>query len=270
MNRKALKSTAKTQVSAAGSSPKIITLIFLLSIAVLLALNVAVSQFTGGESQRHYLSDAISAGATNYILRFGVSLALQFVSVLLMAGYTQMALLLRRGETPAADVLLSGFRTAGRVILLDMLITLRVLLWSYVFCMPAAYLLVLSMLEEISLNQNAVLAAVYIYLLIVMFLASYRYRMAFFILMDHPELSASQALKQAISLNRGHRKELFVMDLSFLPWILLSLLTAGILFIWKLPYMVTTYANFYDVLEQDLARREEKVRQYMNQTPPPR
>ena len=43
----------------------------------------------------------------------------------------------------------------------------------------------------------------------------------------------------------GHKAELFLLDLSFLGWWLLSCLTAGIGFLWLAPYYRATKANYY-------------------------
>lgn len=44
---------------------------------------------------------------------------------------------------------------------------------------------------------------------------------------------------------RGHKGELFVMDLSFLGWWVLSAFTLGILSLWVSPYCWASEANFY-------------------------
>ena len=49
---------------------------------------------------------------------------------------------------------------------------------------------------------------------------------------------------------KGHKGELFVLGLSFIPWILLGCITLGIAFFWVGPYMCLTYANFYEELKK--------------------
>lgn len=263
LNRRSCKEKAKKQVAQGGNGPKRTTLIFLLCSAVLLALELAASEYTGGSGGR-YLSDSVSSEARGLVVSFGVSLVLQLALALLTAGYTRMTLQLRLGKTSGWNVLLDGFRSPGRALLLYLLKMVRIALWSYVFCLPAAYGLVLAMAGEAKPDQNLIMAVSYIYILLVMFIVSYRYRMAWFVLLEEPELSAGQALKKAVALNRGHRKEIFLMDLSFLPWLLLSAATLGILLIWKLPYITASYNELYQQMKEDLDRRERRVREYMN------
>ena len=74
---------------------------------------------------------------------------------------------------------------------------------------------------------------------------SYAYAMTPYILLDKPELSANEAITDSRMMMRGHKWELFLLDLSFIGWILLSLLTLGILFIYVIPYMQAARAEFY-------------------------
>lgn len=80
---------------------------------------------------------------------------------------------------------------------------------------------------------------------------SFAYSMTPFIIYDYPELSAPEAIRLSRKMMKGHKFDLFYLCLTFLGWILLSILTLGIGLIWLLPYMTTTMASFYeDVKEQ--------------------
>ncbi len=266
MNRSECKSAAREQLQKAGNAPKLITLVFLLTAAAVTALRLFLGWYEpGGRSGSQTLSDQMASGARNLALSFGISFLLQLVLVVLMAGYTAMALGIHKEREQDWRVLLTGFSSLGRVILLDILKALRLVLWSYVFCLPAAYLLTLGMVGDISMDQNLAAALLYGYVALVMFIVSYRYRLCYFLLMDHPELSATMALRRAASMTKGHRWELFRMDLSFLPWLLLGTLTCGILLIWKLPYMAATYANVYEALSREEEQRLERMRELMEQ-----
>ncbi|WP_186652404.1 DUF975 family protein [Streptococcus sp. sy004] len=47
-------------------------------------------------------------------------------------------------------------------------------------------------------------------------------------------------------LMKGHRKQAFLLDLSFMPWLILSVVTANLLMIYILPYYTTAKVVFYD------------------------
>ena len=58
-------------------------------------------------------------------------------------------------------------------------------------------------------------------------------------------------------LTQGHKADLFIMDLSFLGWIILSILSCGIGFIWLYPYMTMTEINaYYDLKRMAFAQNK--------------
>ena len=73
----------------------------------------------------------------------------------------------------------------------------------------------------------------------------FSYAMTPFILMDHPEMTASEAIRASQKLMEGHKGDLFVLSLSFIGWNLLCVLTLGIASLWVNPYINAAYAAFY-------------------------
>ena len=74
---------------------------------------------------------------------------------------------------------------------------------------------------------------------------SYSYAMTFYIKVDHPEYSADQAITESRILMQGNKLKLFMLDLSFIGWILLGSLCFGIGVLWVVPYMESAHAEFY-------------------------
>ena len=67
---------------------------------------------------------------------------------------------------------------------------------------------------------------------------------------DNPEMKALECIDESKSLMEGHKMEYFILQLSFIGWSVLTVFTLGILGFWLLPYMETTYAEFYDKLKE--------------------
>lgn len=63
---------------------------------------------------------------------------------------------------------------------------------------------------------------------------------------DFPNLKPTEAIKLSRKIVRGNRSELFVYDLSFIPWALLFVVTFGIAGIYILPYKSTADALYYE------------------------
>lgn len=80
---------------------------------------------------------------------------------------------------------------------------------------------------------------------------SLAYSMTPFILEEKPELSAYDAIKYSEKLMKGHKTELFLLELSFIGWALLCVLTAGIGYLWLIPYIQTTICEFYEDLKKE-------------------
>lgn len=71
-------------------------------------------------------------------------------------------------------------------------------------------------------------------------------RMVPYILTEHPELGAMDALKESARIMKGHKWNAFVLDLSFIGWDILVALTCGILGIFYVhPYKDATNAELY-------------------------
>jgi len=69
------------------------------------------------------------------------------------------------------------------------------------------------------------------------------------ILIDNPNLTASQAITESERMMNGHKADYFVLQLSFIGWILLSILTCCVGFLFLAPYMETARAHFYQNLK---------------------
>ncbi|WP_426452041.1 DUF975 family protein [Paenibacillus sp. S-38] len=133
-------------------------------------------------------------------------------------GSAYFFLRLRRGEGASVEDILQGFVRFVPALVLYLLTTLFVLLWMLLLIVPGI-------------------------------VAALSYSMAYYIRIDEPELSAMEALRRSKEMMNGHRWRFFVLGLSFIGWILLAVLTAGIGFLWVGPYMSVTSANFYTDLK---------------------
>lgn len=79
----------------------------------------------------------------------------------------------------------------------------------------------------------------------------YAYAMVPYLLRDYPDLTAREALRTSREMMKGHKWDLFVLQLSFIGWFLLAILTLGIGFLWLSPYMEMTQVAFYEDLKAE-------------------
>ncbi len=136
----------------------------------------------------------------------------------LVLGFSMMILNIVRGNKIAIENLFDGFKNFVQALILYLLNTVFIALWSLLFVIPGI-------------------------------IASYRYSMSYYILNDNPNMSADEARKASIEMMKGHKWQLFCLHLSFIGWILLCLLTFGILSFWVEPYIETANAEFYESIK---------------------
>ena len=80
---------------------------------------------------------------------------------------------------------------------------------------------------------------------------AFAYSMTPFILDENPELTPVEAIHRSRMMMKGHKFDLFWLYLSFIGWGILCLFTAGIGFLWLVPYVQTAEAAFYEEVKAD-------------------
>ena len=136
---------------------------------------------------------------------------------IISTGYSWYALKISRSQEAVFSNIFDPLNMVFKVIGLEIVISVFVTLWSLLFVIPGM-------------------------------VAAYSYRQAFYILYDHPEYGILDCIRESKNMMRGAKGELFMLDLSFIGWHLVCVLTFGILYIWKLPYIEATYAGFYEAV----------------------
>lgn len=115
-----------------------------------------------------------------------------------------------------------GFKYTGKSIWLTILVAVFTFLWTLLLVIPG-------------------------------FVKMISYSMSFFILAENPEMTAREALRESKEIMDGHKMDYFVMGLSFIPWLLLVVVTCGIAAIWVSPYIQLTTTNFYHGIKKQKA-----------------
>ncbi len=80
---------------------------------------------------------------------------------------------------------------------------------------------------------------------------SFSYAMAPLILAETPDMPPLEAINRSKQIMHGHKMDFFVLELSFIGWILLGAITCGIAYIWVVPYMQAAFVNFYNSIKSN-------------------
>lgn len=169
------------------------------------------------------LLSLLSNGETAFTLSLFCSILMSLYLVIVRFSFNLWSLWTSRNMDPGLGSLLQGFSVAGRVVIMEVLIYLRVLGWSLLLGLlvasPLVYLLLMgsSLLAPLLL---LVIAGLYAAMWAIML----RYALAPYLLADSPGAGASAAVRRSAELMRGWKWELFKLEFSFIGWALLSLL----------------------------------------------
>lgn len=132
----------------------------------------------------------------------------------LQLGYAHFLLKQHDGQSPAFNDLFSQFDRFGTGFAQAFLRGLYTFLWSLLLIIPGI-------------------------------IASLSYAMTPFILAEHPELTASEAISRSKALMDGHKADLFILHLTFLGWDLLCILTLNLGYLALNPYKNAAVTVFY-------------------------
>lgn len=135
---------------------------------------------------------------------------------------------IRSGGAYQVGQLFRGFSEYGRVLGTGVLVGVYTFLWTLLLVVPGI-------------------------------IKSYSYAMTYYVLRDHPELQFNGAINRSMDMMKGHKFDLFYLQLTFIGWALLCILTAGIGLLWLVPYMDASQAHFYEDLKADYEARTRQV-----------
>ena len=161
---------------------------------------------------------SIVLSAANYI---GCGLGTLLLSGPLYVGIYGVCLKMVRGyEDIKFESAFEGCHKFGPNLILGLMQTLIVLLWSLLFIIPGI-------------------------------VKSYSYALAYYIRAEHPEYDWRTCLNESERMMRGHKWRLFTLHLSFIGWIFLSFFTCGIGSIWVNAYQQMATTVFYEELKSE-------------------
>ncbi len=155
---------------------------------------------------------------------FGTLISLVIGGPMLM-GITRIFLKIYNKEPFELGQLFDGFKEFSRVFTAYLLMCLYILLWALLLIVPGI-------------------------------IAALGYSMTFFIMADHPEMPASEALRNSKDMMMGHKSELFWLLLSFIGWAILATIPFGIGWLWLESYILASMTIFYHKVK---GHREETV-----------
>ena len=230
LNRPELKRRASDIIRR--SDPHVLTvgLVYLLLSIVIGILCSRLISVNVSESEAMNYMQYMANGNYDYALQYldtmkppfhsvALDVVLRILMSVVSAGFIIFLLNTIRSTGPCFGNLLDGFGILLKIILLNILEAVFIALWSLLLGFPGI-------------------------------IAYYRYSQAIYLLIDDPSKSPMQCIRESKAMMKGHKWELFVLDLSFLGWFLLASLPVFgyAVRVWSVPYIAMTKALYYERL----------------------
>lgn len=164
---------------------------------------------------------ALISGLAGFVLSFipfGSLAATIIITPAFTLSLVRVYMLVVKGEHPEVSGAFSGFDDFWSAFKVIFLVGLFTFLWSLLFIIPGI-------------------------------VKSYSYSMSMYILAENKGKPALECINESKMMTEGHKMDLFVLNLSFIGWMLLGSITLGIAYIWVVPYMEATMINVYNTLK---------------------
>jgi len=224
MDRIKIKQQARSYVKEAKPSPVTAGIIFA---AVIFVFSLLTAKLVGVQISFDFIENTLSTMDFETIygylsamiptpLESFLAALLKVLQYVLTAGFVIFVLNIINAAEASYWNLLDGFGIIIRVIILEILTSVFVVLWSLLLIVPG-------------------------------FIAYYRYRLAIYIMIENPDMTVMDCIRESKRLTKGYKWQLFVLDLSFLGWaILCGIPYIGyIIRVWFLPFYNFSFALFY-------------------------
>ena len=279
-DRVQLKEGAKRRIKQDGvPSIKKVTLIYLILVSLIPTVlqciyggPMAEMQMTAMQAYYSMDFDAVTDAVASSVLGTAGMISLcctilvGLYTAVMSIGYYYYTMKVARNQSTEYQDLTYGLNFVLKIILTSILMAVYIFLWSCLFVIPGI-------------------------------IATYRYRLAYYALIDDPSISPSEAIRRSKLLMSGRKMDLFVLDLSFIGWSILVNLCAMVgqeiglwicgtgivgqivasilsfaaflpLGIWLSAYMQLSEVYFYEFARNDLAARYQGGGQNDGYQPP--
>lgn len=244
-----LKQRAKDSMATASLHPVLAAIVFLIisggtsfllsmiTTTITTILGLSTTPYILATAQLNYNTMLTPIYLLTIIVSLFFSIASMAVIGVLNTGFCDYSLRTIRHEMAGINNLFLYVKYFLKVFGITFMISILTFLWSLLFIIPGI-------------------------------IASFRYRMALYIFIDDPRKGVMECIHESKLMMNGHKGELFILDLSFILWNLLSVFTCGIATIYVYPYTQLTWAVYYDNLKYVTSSQNGYMNQgSMNQGP---
>lgn len=169
---------------------------------------------------------------------------------LFMPGILKIYLNISVSQPASLSDLLYGFKNKPHKFLgLYFVLFLMMVVWS----IPYYVVLAVTVITDFIPVMVVLAVLTYLLLLAGILVTSLYVSQALFIFTDSPDKKILQCIRESIDMMKGNKGSLFYLNISFIGMTLMGYLSMGIGYLWVVPYMYATYAEYYQELKAQKA-----------------
>ena len=114
-------------------------------------------------------------------------------------------------------------------------------------------------LATVWIHETIMIFLYFLLLIVPGIIKTISYSLVPYILVDDPNMSSGDVLDLSSKMMNGHKMDYFKLELSFIGWHLLAVLTLGILEIWIAPYQATAMTKFLSEVKSEYEKANPKT-----------
>lgn len=114
-------------------------------------------------------------------------------------------------------------------------------------------------LATVWIHETIMIFLYFLLLIVPGIIKTISYSLVPYILVDDPNMSSGDVLDLSSKMMNGHKMDYFKLELSFIGWHLLAVLTLGILEIWIAPYQATAITKFLSEVKSEYEKANPKT-----------
>lgn len=160
-------------------------------------------------------------------------------------GFATFYLSLIRYKKTSYRYVLNGFSDFGNAFGVNLMVGVFSFLWSLLFIIPMVILIVV-LIAVSKAHPYYTSPFIIIPGIIAITIFLNRYLLAFYILSDDPNKGVFSSISKSVEYMDGYKVKAFLLNLSFIGWTILAIVTLGIGFLWLGGYTATAQAIFYE------------------------
>lgn len=184
------------------------------------------------------------SGILNLVLSEVFLLAVSLITGIFSAGYCYMQLNIARGKEFSLGDLIYFFRNQpDRVIIAGFILAIIQVLTAIPYYVSFATDMGITLEEQMAWMTKVM--SLMVLSTVLNLLISLPFAMTFYIMADDEEIGGIAALRESMRMMKGNLGRYLLLQISFIPLLLLSVFTLYLALLWVIPYMEMASAVFF-------------------------